>query len=223
MEYVLDPLDGDIVAESFTEECQFAAAELGAELRCFGNRAVIFYKLDRSIPNAPALGHVAFIASDLRQGGYAFSERPVSAGHPRAINFHLFQRPLGGQTFQASFSGRTLNRLKHGDGEFRVGVRESIVGLGRELPYACGPTDLPPLIREVDHPLTVKDGEVLANSHGRNVQPFPNPRGSLGSVSLKLIEDTVPTGTGSFRVHAGHLHVGLWFSKFRKYLLYKYK
>ena len=219
---MLDTLDGDIVTEGLPEKCQLAAAELRAELRCFGNRAVIFYELDRAIPNAPALGHVAFIASDTRQGGYAFFERPVSAGHPRAINFHLFPRPLGGQTFQTSFSGRVLNRLEHVDGEFRVGVWESIVGLGRELPYACGPTDLPPLIREVDHPLTLKDGEVLANSHGRNVQPFPNPRGGLGSVSLKLIEDTVPTGAGSFKVHAGNLHGGLYFSKFVKYMLYKY-
>lgn len=78
----------------------------------------------------------------------------------------------------------------------RVGVRESIVGLGRELPYACGPTDLPPLIREVDQPLSLKDGEVLADSHGRNVQPFPHPRCGLGPVRLKLEEDTVPTGTG---------------------------
>ena len=220
-EHMLDPLDGDAVTEDLTEERQFAAAELRAGLRGLGDRAVVFYELDHAIPDAPALGHVAFLASDPREGGHAFFERQVPARHPGAIAFHLLARPLGGQAFQACFPESALNRLEHLDRELRVGVRESIVGLGRELPYACGPTDLPPLIREVDQPLAVKDGEVLADSHGRNVQPFPHPRCGLGPVRLKLEEDTVPTGTGSFRIHAGNLHRGLYFSKFVKYMLYK--
>jgi len=104
-----------------------------------------------------------------------------------------------------------------------VGVRESIVGLGRELPHAGGPADLPPLIREADQPLSLKDGEVLADSHGRNVQPFPHPRRGLGPVRLQLEEDTVSTGAGSSKLHAGNLHGGLSFSKFIKYMLYKNK
>jgi hypothetical protein len=222
-QHVLDPVDGDAVTEDLTEERQLAAAELRAELRRLGDRAVVFYELDRPIPDAPALGHVAFLASDPRKGGHAFFERQVPAGHPRAIAFHLLPRPLGGQAFQAFFPEGALNGLEHVDRQLRVGVRESTVGLGRELPYACGPTDLPPLIREVDQPLSLKDGEVLADSHGRNVQPFPHPRCGLGPVRLKLEEDTVPTGTGSFRVHGGNRHGGLHFSKFTKYMLYKAK
>ena len=222
-QYVFDPLDGDAVTESLTEERQLAAAELRAELCCLGDRAVVFYELDRSVPDALALGHIAFLASDPRQGGDAFFERPVLARHPRAIAFHLLPRPLGGQAFQPFVPGRALNRLEHVDCEFRVGVRESIVGLGRESPYPRGPTDLPPLIREVDHPFSLKDGEVLADRHGRNVQPLPHPRRGLGPVRLQLDEDTVPTGTGSCRVHAGNLHGDPGFSKFTKYILYKDK
>ena len=208
-QHVLDPLDGDAVTEDLTKERQLATAELRAELRCLGDRAMVFYKLDRSIPPTPVLSHVAFLTSDARKGGYAFFERQVPAGHPRAIAFHLPPRPLGDQAFKAFFPRRALNRLEHVDRELRVRVREPIVGVERELPYACGPTDLPPLIREVDEPFSVQDGEVLADSHGRNVQPFPHPRCGLGPVSLKLEEDTVPAGTGSYGLHVGNLHVGL--------------
>jgi len=209
-QHVLGPLDGDAATESLTEERQLAAAELWAELRRFGDRTVVFYELDRPIADASALGHVAFLTSDPRKGGYAFFKRYVRAGHPRAIAFHLLPRPLSDQAFQAFFPRGALNRLEHVDRELRVGVRESVVGVGRELPYACGPTDLSPLIGEVDQPLSVKDGEVLADSHGRNIQPLPHPRCGLRSVRLKLEEDTVPAGTGSYRVHAGNLHAGLF-------------
>ena len=99
-QHVLDPLDGDAVTEDLTEERQLAAAELRAELRGLGDRAVIFYQLDHSIPDASALGHVAFLASDPREGGHAFFERQVPARHPGAIAFHLRPRPLGGQAFR---------------------------------------------------------------------------------------------------------------------------
>ena len=221
-QHVLDPLDGDAVTEDLTEERQLTVAELRAGVCCLGDRAVVFYELDRSLPEALVLGHIAFLASDARQSRDAFFKRPVLARHPRAIAFHLRPGPFGGQAFQACFPGGALNRLEHVDHELPVGVRESIVGLGRELPYACGPTDLPPLIREVHHPLSVKDGEVLADSHGRDVQPFPHPRRGLGSVHLQLEEDTVPTRTGSFRVHAVNLHISLHFSKLKKHMLYKW-
>ena len=222
-QHMLDPLDGDVITENLTEERQLAAAELRAELRGPENRAVVFYEIDRPLADAPGRGHVAFLASDPRKGGHALSERQVPAGHPRAIAFHLLPRPLGGQAFQAFVPEGALNRLEHLDRELRVGVRESIVGVGRDSPYACGPTNLPPLIREVDQPLSLKDGEVLADRHGGNVQPLPHPRRGLGPVHLQLDEDTVPTGTGSRRVHAGNLHGDLRFSKFTKYILYKDK
>ena len=220
--HVLDPLDGDTVTEDLTEERQLAAAELRAELCCLKDRAVVFCELDLSLPEALALGHIAFLASDARQSGDAFFERPVLARHPRTIAFHLPSRPLGGQTFQAFVPRRTLNRLEQVDREFRVGVRESIVGLGRESPYPRGPTDLPALIREVDHPFSLKDGEVLPDRHGRNVQSLPHPRCGLGPVRLQLKENTVATGTGTVRVHAVNLYVGRHLSKYTKYLLYKY-
>ena len=219
---MFDPLDSDAVAKGLTEERQLAAAELRAELCCPGDRAVVLYELDRSIPGALALGHIAFLASDAREGSDAFFERPLLARHPRAIAFHLLLRPLGGQTFQAFVPRRALNRLEHVDREFCVGVRESIVGLGGESPYPRGPTDLPPPIREVHYPFSLKDGEVLANSHGRDVQALSHPRCGLGSVRLQLEENTVPTGTGTVWIHAANLHVGHRLSNFAKYLLYKY-
>ena len=220
-QHVLGPLDGDTVTEDLTEERQLTVAELRAGVCCFGDRAVVFYELDLSIPDAPALAHVAFLTSDPRQGSHAFFERQVTAGHPRAIAFHLPPRPLGCQAFQAFFPKRALNRPEHVDRELRVGVRESIVGGRRELPYPGGATDLPPLIREVDHTLSLQDGEVLPDSHGGNVQPFPHPRCGLGSMRLQLDEDTMPTGADGFSVHPGNLHDGLHLSKFAKYLVYK--
>ena len=155
-QHVLDPLDGDPVTEDRAEKRKLATTELWAALRCLEDRAVVFNQLDRAISDAPALGHIALVASDPRKGGDAFFKWPVLVGHLRAIACHLFPRPLDGQAFQAFFSGGALNCLEHVDRELRVGVRESIVGLERELPYPRGPTDLPPLIREIDHPLSLK-------------------------------------------------------------------
>ena len=73
-QHVLDALDGDAVTEGLSEERQLAVAELRAGVCCFGNRAMVFHELDRSIQHARTLGHVAFVASDPRQGGYTFFE-----------------------------------------------------------------------------------------------------------------------------------------------------
>ena len=61
-----------------------------------------------------------------------------------------------------------MDGLEYPDGEFRVTVRESVVGLGREVPDACRAANFSPFIDVVDQSLLLKGGEMLTHSHRRN-------------------------------------------------------
>lgn len=70
-EEVLDAINRDTDAENRTEHRQFASAELAANVRCFGDRAVILDEFDRAILGGAALGHKTFLTANPDQCGYA--------------------------------------------------------------------------------------------------------------------------------------------------------
>ena len=73
-----------------------------------------------------------------------------------------------------------LDGLEYPDGGFRVTVRESVAGLGREVPDACRAANFSPFIDVIYQSLLLKGGEMLTHSHHRNLQPLGHPRSRLG-------------------------------------------
>jgi hypothetical protein len=68
---VLDALNLDTDAENRTEHRQFAAAELAAKVRCFGDRAMILDEFDRAILGGAGLGHKTFLTANPDKCGHA--------------------------------------------------------------------------------------------------------------------------------------------------------
>jgi hypothetical protein len=117
---VLDALNRDADAENGTEYRQFAAAEFTANVRCFGDRAVILDEFYRAILGGVALGHNTFLTANPDQCGYALVYLQVWVGHLCAVGDYLLARSFVGDSFQTFFAEDTLNLLQHVNHELGV-------------------------------------------------------------------------------------------------------
>lgn len=194
---VFNAIDRDVVTQHAAKERQLAIAEVRADACGFRYGTVVLHELECSIASASPFGHVPVLALDPSEGGHALLEQRAGDRHPRAVILDLLPRLLLGQTFEAFLTEGASNREKHFDRKLGMGVGEPIVRLAREPPESGRTTHSALLPGKIDEPLSLEDGEVLANSHRGDAQPLGHSRRSLWPLGLEDKQNSFLAGTRS--------------------------
>ena len=97
----------------------------------------------------------------------------------------LLPRLLLGQTFEAFFTEGASDREEHFDRKLGMGIGEPIVRLERKPPESGRTAHFALLAGKIDEPLSLEDGDVLANSHRGDAQPLGHSRRSLRPLGLE--------------------------------------